>query len=198
MVTTNNEELWSKMWSYKDHGKSWDAVYNRQHAPGFRWLHESFGTNWRMLEVQAAIGRIQLRRMAEWTARRTHIAHAIAAVLDEFPEVVRVPRVGKGFTHAYYRVYAYIRPDGLRGDWTRDKIVAEIVARGIPAFQGSCSEVYLEKAFDGTGFRPAKRLPTAQQLGETSMMFLTHPTISDDELVRVQDVVRDVFRNVAA
>jgi dTDP-4-amino-4,6-dideoxygalactose transaminase len=63
MVTTNDRELWSKMWSFKDHGKSWEAVYEREHAPGFRWLHESFGTNWRMMEVQAVIGRIQLRRM---------------------------------------------------------------------------------------------------------------------------------------
>ena len=67
MVTTNDKELWSKMWSYKDHGKSYDAVYHREHAPGFRWLHESFGTNWRMMEMQAVIGRIQLKRMPEWT-----------------------------------------------------------------------------------------------------------------------------------
>jgi dTDP-4-amino-4,6-dideoxygalactose transaminase len=67
MVTTNDEALWRTMWSYKDHGKSYEAVYERQHPPGFRWLHESFGTNWRMLEMQAAIGRIQLKRMSDWT-----------------------------------------------------------------------------------------------------------------------------------
>src|SRR3546814_8980319 len=71
MVTCNDRDLWSRMWSFKDHGKSWDAVYERAHPPGFRWLHESIGTNWRMLEMQAAIGRIQLRRMAEWTRART-------------------------------------------------------------------------------------------------------------------------------
>ncbi|MGP1613939.1 MAG: DegT/DnrJ/EryC1/StrS family aminotransferase, partial [Pollutimonas bauzanensis] len=51
MATTNDRALWSRMWSLKDHGKSWDAIYQREHKPGFRWLHESFGTNWRMMET---------------------------------------------------------------------------------------------------------------------------------------------------
>ena len=59
MVTTNDQGLWSVMWSFKDHGKSWEAVYERDHPPGFRWVHDSFGTNWRMTEMQAAIGRIR-------------------------------------------------------------------------------------------------------------------------------------------
>ena len=67
MVTTNSDELWNTMWSLKDHGKSYDAVYHREHAPGFRWLHESFGTNWRLTEIQSAIGRLQLRKLpAGW------------------------------------------------------------------------------------------------------------------------------------
>ena len=151
MVTTNDEELWSRMWSYKDHGKSWDAVYNREHPQGFRWLHESFGTNWRMLEMQAAIGRIQLKRMEAWTAARTRNARAFQVTLEAFPDAVRVPVPPTGLTHAYYRQYAYIKQEGLKSGWTRDRIIDEIVAQGFPAFQGSCSEVYLEKAFDETG-----------------------------------------------
>src|SRR5690554_7885412 len=77
MVTTNDTALWKKMWALKDHGKSWDAVYEREHAPGFRWLHESFGTNWRMTEMQAAIGRIQTQRMPEWNKQRLANANKI-------------------------------------------------------------------------------------------------------------------------
>src|SRR5471030_1077730 len=58
MVTTNNPE----MWSYKDHGKSWKAVSEEKNESSFRWLHKSFGTNWRMTELQAVLGRIQLTR----------------------------------------------------------------------------------------------------------------------------------------
>jgi len=193
MVTTDDRDRWSRMWSFKDHGKSWESVYERAHPPGFRWVHDSFGTNWRMLEVQAAIGRIQLCQMKEWTARRTAIASAIAKALAPFSSVVRVPLPPAHLTHAFYRLYAYVEPAGLRSGWSRDRIVAEIMARGIPAYQGSCSEVYLEKAFDGTGIRPEARLPVAKELGETSIMFLTHPTITDEELERCCSVIGDIF-----
>jgi dTDP-4-amino-4,6-dideoxygalactose transaminase len=194
MVTVNDEELWPRMWSYKDHGKSWDAVYNRDHPPGFRWLHESFGTNWRMLEVQAAIGRIQLGRMADWTARRTAIAFKIVEVLKRFPLAIRIPLPSADVTHAYYRLYAYVKRDGLKAGWSRDRIIAECVERGAPIFQGSCSEVYLERAFDNTPWRPKKRLPIAVELGETSLMFLTHPTITDAEINSFCLVLEDVLR----
>jgi len=179
MVTCQDDTLWSRMWSFKDHGKSWDAVYNRAHAPGFRWLHESIGTNWRMLEMQAVIGRIQLRRMTDWTERRTQLASKIASVLAEFEGGIRLPLPSAMHRHAYYRLYAYVRTDGLNAEWTRDRIVQECTQAGAPVFQGSCSEVYLEKAFSSPDFRPFPILPVARQLGETSVMFLTHPTITD-------------------
>jgi dTDP-4-amino-4,6-dideoxygalactose transaminase len=193
MVTCNDKELWSRMWSYKDHGKSWDAVYNRKHEPGFRWVVESFGTNWRMLEVQAVIGRIQLRRMADWTARRTAIAMRLAETLAAFPSLVRVPTPDADLTHAYYRLYGYIRPEGLRDGWTRDRIVEDCSKLGGPVFQGSCSEAYMEKAFDTTGWRPKNRLPVARELGETSLMFLTHPTITNAELERYALAISEIL-----
>lgn len=182
MVTTNDRASWSRMWSYKDHGKSWDAVYERQHPPGYRWLHDSVGTNWRMLEVQSVIGRIQLTRMAEWTRRRTENALRIAAVCDRHAAVVRAPRPAPHLTHAYYRMYAYVRPEGLGAGWSRDRIMAELTSRGVPCFSGSCSEVYLERAFEGTASRPHERLPVARRLGETSLMFLVHPTLTAEEM----------------
>lgn len=193
MVTCNAQDIWSRMWSFKDHGKSWDAVYNRKHAPGFRWLHESIGTNWRMLEMQAAIGRIQLRRMADWHNRRTNIAGALVRALSEFPRAIRVPLPEPDLKHAFYRLYAYVKPSGLKEGWTRDRIVEVCNAGGAPVYQGSCSEVYLEKAFEGTPWRPANRLPVAKELGATSLMFLTHPTITDEQLSAYCDKVQSVL-----
>jgi len=198
MVTTHDAALWSAMWSYKDHGKDWEAVYQRQHPPGFRWLHDSFGTNWRMLEMQAAIGRIQLGRIDAWIARRTAIAGRLAEALSRFPAAVRVPLPASDLTHAFYRLYAYVRPTGLKPGWDRDRILADISARGVPAFQGSCSEVYLEKAFEGTGFAPLQRLPVTRELGDTSLMFLTHPTLTDDEIGLACAVLTAVFEEAAA
>lgn len=193
MVTTNDEALWRAMWSFKDHGKSYEAVYERQHLPGFRWLHESFGTNWRMLEMQAVIGRIQLRRMADWTAKRTANAEAIWAACRPHT-VVRVPDVPEGSVHAHYKCYVYVQPERLAPGWNRDRIVEAINAQGVPCFQGSCSEVYLEKAFDNTGWRPAERLPVARKLGETSLMFLVHPTLTEAEIEKTCAVIGQVLR----
>jgi dTDP-4-amino-4,6-dideoxygalactose transaminase len=202
MVTTRDEALWRAMWAYKDHGKSWAAVYEREHPPGFRWLHESFGTNWRMLEMQAVIGRIQLGRMADWTARRTAHAQSIRAALLRFAGergVVRVPvPEGEGTQHAWYKLYAYVRPENLAPGWTRDRIVAEINALGVPCYQGSCSEVYLEKAFDDTPWRPAERLPVARELGETSLMFLVHPTLTESEIGSSGAAVAEVLARAGA
>ena len=192
MVTTNHREWWSAMWSFKDHGKSWDAVYQREHAPGFRWLHASFGTNWRMLEMQAAIGRIQLRKMPLWTAQRTANAEVIAQVCRQHA-AVRVPDIPAGMAHAYYKYYVFVEPGQLADGWTRDRIVAEIAARGVPCMQGTCSEVYLEQAFDNTAWRPALRLEVARQLGETSIMFLVHPTLTAADMGKTAQVVGEVL-----
>lgn len=220
MVTTHDETLWRAMWAYKDHGKSYEAVYERQPPAGFRWLHESFGTNWRMLEMQAVIGRIQLRRMPEWIRQRQANAAMLAATLQPFAGesgTVRIPRlvcggcvmgcglVGtkpctKGVTgcvHAQYKFYAYVRPQNLAIGWSRDRIIEAINSHGVPCYQGSCSEVYLEKAFENTSWRPAGRLHVAQQLGETSLMWLVHPTITEAEMEKTCDVISSVFKEAS-
>ncbi|ENM1945997.1 DegT/DnrJ/EryC1/StrS aminotransferase family protein [Citrobacter braakii] len=192
MVTTNDKTLWSAMWSYKDHGKSYDAVYNRDHKPGFRWLHESFGTNWRMLEMQGAIGRIQLRKMKDWTQRRQENGNAIDGALADLAGV-RLVNVPDYIEHAEYKHYIFIKPSCLKSGWSRDRIIEEINAAGVPCYQGSCSEVYLEKAFDNTPWRPQTQLVNAVELGETSLMFLVHPTLTPEEIELTCKVARKVL-----
>lgn len=196
MVATNDKALWSKMWSYKDHGKSFEAIYEREHPPGFRWLHESFGTNWRMTEMQAAIGRIQLTRMQDWSALR----QANAASIDEAvagSKLVRTVTVPDYIEHAEYKHYLFVNTQWLNDGWSRDRIVEEIVALGVPCFQGSCSEVYLEKAFDNTPWRPKERLKNAVELGETSLMFLVHPTLTAAEIKTMCDAINVVVTKAA-
>ncbi len=191
MVTTNDEKLWSLMWSRKDHGKSYDAVYNQQHQPGFRWLQYSFGTNMRMTEMQSALGRFQLTMMLEWTAKRRRNAKAIDTVSDDF-ELLRSVNVPDHLTHACYKHYLFVNAEYLAKGWTRDRIINEINQLGVPCYQGSCPEIYLEKAFNGTGWRPRQPLPVARKLGETSLMFLVHPTLKDEEIEGTCDAIRKI------
>ena len=197
MVTTNDRELWSRMWAYKDHGKSWDAVYEREHLPGFRWLHESFGTNWRMTEMQAAIGRIQLRRMPDWAERRRANCEAIWQAAREC-KGLRVPDVPEHIGHAGYKCYVFVEPTTLKPGWDRNRVMSEIVSAGVPCFSGSCSEVYFEKAIQDAGMAPAERLPVARELGDTSLMFLVHPTLTAEEIRLTCDVLARVMKEATA
>jgi dTDP-4-amino-4,6-dideoxygalactose transaminase len=192
LLATQDESLWSRAWSLKDHGKSYQAAHRQDHAPGFRWLHESFGTNGRMTEFQAAIGRRQLAKLEEWIRRRRMNAQRL---YEGFSTIgaLRVPMPDEHIRHAYYKFYAFLDPARLKSSWTRDRIVAEVAARGVPCFSGSCSEVYLERAFDDSDARPAQRLPVARELGETSLMFLVHPTLMLEHMDRTCGIVREVI-----
>lgn len=193
MLVLNDDALWSKAWSYKDHGKSFDAVYNRPHPQGYRWLHESFGTNWRLTEMQSAIGRVVLRKLPEWVAIRRQHAQTLTACFSKLPGL-RVTPPPAEVEHAYYKYYAFVRPERLAEGWSRDRIIEAIVAEGVPCFSGSCSEIYLEKAFP-EALRPPARWPVARELGETSLMFLVHPTLASSD---VQDVCAAVEKVMAA
>ena len=197
MVTTNDRALWSRMWSFKDHGKSWDAVYDRDHPPGFRWLHESVGTNWRLTEMQSAIGRIQLQRMADWTAARQANCRAIWETAASLPGL-RVPAVPDDIGHAGYKCYVFVDEKTVQGDVAavRDSIMNAMVAGGVPCFSGSCSEVYLEKAFTDLGLGPEERLPVAKALGESSLMFLVHPTLAAEEIAKTCNALKKVMERV--
>ena len=195
MVTTNDEELWKKMWSYKDHGKNFDSIYNKQHPPGFRWLHDSFGTNWRMMEMQAVIGRIQLKMMPEWTAKRMANMEKIYAAFADSP-YFSVHRPSDEYVHAAYKCYVQVNTDRLPEGWSRDRIMTEMNALGVPCFSGSCSEVYLEHAFDGTAWRPTQRLQNAQKLGETSLMFLVHPTLTENNIQTTESAIQQIISRI--
>src|SRR5664279_476008 len=195
MVTTNSDDLWQKMWAYKDHGKSYDAVYRKQHAPGYRWLHESFGTNWRMTEVQSAIGRVVLRKLPEWLMIRRRHAEILTERLARIPALrvtVPPPHIG----HAYYKYYVFVRPELLLPEWSRDRIMQSINAEGVPCSVGSCSEIYREKAFSGD-WPEDKRLPVAKELGDSSLMFLVHPTLTPNDIQHTCSVIEHVMGQAA-
>jgi len=196
MLTTDDDDVWSRAWAFKDHGKSWDAVYNRRHPPGFRWLHESFGTNWRLTEMQSAIGRKQLLKLDDWVRSRQKHARILDANFAAIEGLrVTIPPADVG--HSYYKYYAFITPETIKQDWSRDRIRETINAEGIPCFSGTCSEIYLEKAFTSNSLYDGNRLSTARELGETSLMFLVHPTLTEVDIVDTASAVAKVLAKAA-
>ncbi|WP_026620454.1 dTDP-4-amino-4,6-dideoxygalactose transaminase (plasmid) [Ensifer sp. WSM1721] len=197
LVAMNDDELWQKAWSRKDHGKSYDAVYRRQHPSGFRWLHESIGTNWRMMSIQAVLGSRQLQRLEQWRGARAHNAAILARAADEI-EALRTPLPPSGVRHAWYRFYTFLRPELLKPGWSRDRIVAEINRAGVACFSGSCSEIYLEKAFVDLNMGPVERLPNARELGETSLAFLVDPALDTAAMERAAQALREVIASASS
>ena len=181
LMTTNDTDLWNKCWSFKDHGKSLQEIQKPHEPHLFRWLHAQFGTNWRLTEMQAAMGRIMLRRLPEWVESRRQNAAMLTRGLSSIPSL-RIPLAPAVSVHSYYKYYAFVRPALLAPGWSRDRIVKSLQAEGIPCGPGSCSEIYLENAFNGPGLRPKERLPVARELGETSLMFMVHPTLTTAEI----------------
>lgn len=193
MLVLDDEEAWKRAWAYKDIGRSYDAVYNRQHPPGFRWITDSFGSNWRLTEMQSAIGRIQLSKLPRWVETRRRLANMMYEGLSGLP-LLRVPLPPADVGHAYYRFYAFVRPELLNGGWTRDEIMIKLNERGVACTVGSCSEIYREKAFTDRGWVPEERLPVARELGETGLMFLLDHNMSTEAAARTVEIVRDVLR----
>jgi dTDP-4-amino-4,6-dideoxygalactose transaminase len=193
MLVLDDEKVWERAWAYKDIGRSYEATYKREHPTGFRWVSESFGTNWRMTEMQAALGRIQLRRLDSWVNKRRANAQALNARLARTPGL-RLTVPPEAAYHAYYKYYVFLDPQRVKPDWNRDRVMDAINARGVPCSVGSCSEIYLEKAFKNAGFGPAQRLPVSRQLGETSLAFVVHPTLSAEAIALTGDVVDQVMR----
>ena len=181
MLVTDSRKLWEKAWSYKDHGKSYAAVFEREHQPGFRWLHESFGTNWRITEMQSAIGRLQLKKLPQWLAVRRRNAGFLSQGLAAVPGL-RLALPPAHSEHAYYKYYAFIHPEMLRPEWNMERILDALAAEGIPGGVGACSEIYLEKAFVNAGFGPKQRLPMARRLADSSLMFMLHPGLIEQDM----------------
>ena len=191
MVVTSNSNLWEKVWSFKDHGKNRKLTEQRYDCGQFQWVHDSIGTNFRLTEIQSAMGRVLLRKLTQAVQVRRDNANILTNEFSAIPGL-RVTRPDQQIYHSYYKYYVFVRPDHLERDWNRDRILGAVRAEGIPCFTGSCSEIYLEKAFDHKGLLKA-RLPVAKKLGETSLMFLVHPTLTSEDIADTCAAVRKVM-----
>lgn len=192
MVTTNDKEYYEKIWSLKDHGKSLNALTNPQKKVGFKWLHHSFGTNYRLTELQSAMGRYQLKMLPTSLKKREENAMILFNTLKDI-KALKIPLPNSNKTHAWYKFYAYLDINKLRNGWSRDKIIERIIDTGYPAFSGSCSEIYLEKCFINSNMRPKTNLTNAKKLGDISLMFLVHPTISRNEMKLYADTIKKII-----
>ena len=195
MVTTNNLGFYKKVWSLKDHGKSLDLVRkDDKPSNSFRWLHDNLGSNCRLTEMQSAIGRIQLRNLSKTNFLRTRNANILKNELKNIP-FLRIPSQPENINHAWYKFYVYLEENKLKSNLDREKIINLLNKKGAKTFSGSCSEIYLEKCFINVA--PKKRLVVAKKLGETSLMFLVHHTICEEQMNKYALLIKKVLKELS-
>jgi dTDP-4-amino-4,6-dideoxygalactose transaminase len=195
MLVLDDRAAYERAWSYKDHGKSYAKVHDPEFMSGstmFKWMVDSFGSNWRLDEMSSAVGRVGLDKLPGWHERRTRNALRLADGLSGL-DALRIPLPAAGTTHAFYRLYTYVVPEALAPGWDRDRVAAAISAEGIPARYGGCAEIYREEAFVSAGFAPPARWPIAAEIHGTSLAFLVHPTLGDVEIDEAIAATRRVF-----
>ncbi len=185
-----DEEAWEWAWSFKDHGKNHRKV-GIPGSPGqFRWLHDQVGTNWRLTGPQAAIGLIQLEKLDEWRNARTRNASIWLDALSDIPGLRAPVPARNSVRHAFYKLYFYIDAGtDESASRKRSDILARSAGSGLRVFSGSCSEMYLEQAFEGL---PRPDCPVARSLGERSLMVEVHPTLRPDLLQLRAEQLRQI------
>ena len=199
LLALDDDAAYARAWSYKDHGKSLaklsDPAFLAEKT-SFKWIHDSFGSNFRLGEVEAAMVRVQLGRLDAVHARRARNATHLARALARIPGL-DVPLPPEGLEHAFYRLYAFVRLEALAPGWDRDRIAAAIVAEGVPCQYGTCAEIYREQAFAAAGLGPSSRLPGAARAHDTSLAFFVHPTVGEDDVADAVAAARKVMAEAA-
>jgi len=192
-VSFRDRSAFERAWSFKDHGKNRQKALAPHGEPGeFRWLHDEVGTNWRLTGPQAALGLVQLQKLDEWNRVRARNAETWRERLDQV-DGLHAPVPGKRFRHAFYKFYFYLEADEREAGRLRAEILRRAGAEGLRLFSGSCSEMYLEKAFADL---PRPDCPVARRMGQTSLMVEVHPTLRPDLLERRADRLSAIAREV--
>lgn len=192
LTLTNDSDLYKRMWSLRDHGWNYDRAHTQDTSIGFKWLVDTFSTNWRLTESQSAIGRLQLKKLEHWVARRrdnasvlTTAVAGLASIADLTPpETVR---------HSYYKYNVLLEPKALTKNWTRDRIVAELIALGVPARIGACPDISREHAFARESINTSNPRPHAANLADRTIMLPVHPTLTDGNVGFMADVLRSTL-----
>lgn len=189
MVVTPHEEVRHRVWSYKDHGKSHAKVSAPNGAgSGFRYIHDSFGSNFRLTEMQAAIGRCQLNKLPAWLAQRRANAELLNILLQDDERLI-VPAPPANISHAWYKYNLGIDRGAGKNSGV-EKIVGRLRDMGITCASGSCPDMSGEAAFAGRPARKDHDLPNAARVGQRNLMLAVDHLLDEEAMFHIAAAVR--------
>jgi len=198
MVATNKFQFWDRMRAHKDGGKSFDKMTYLMPIND-KLVHDRFGTNLRMTELQGAIGRLQLKNIKRWNVKRnaylTSIWKTVSAIdglfapLDSHSSNVLAGDLQDQIIHGGYKCIVLVDPLTLNPGWDRDAIVEELQELGVPCYSAKYEEVYHQTAVKEARLCPAEILHGAQYFSEHGILFDVHPALSIKD---VDKICRDI------
>ena len=205
MISTNNTKLWLKLWSLKDHGKNYKSVFYKKHKTGFKWLHDDLGSNYRMTEIQAVIGREQLKSLDEQIKKRNLIANLYLRGLKDYYskyDILKKPdfkfqsytlkknlKKCNQYMHAFYRLNFFINNNKIK----QNKLIQQLNKQKIDCGVGACPEIYREKIFKKLKIKN-KKLKNAKLLGDTSITFPINPNRNLDKIREEISIVKNLLK----
>ena len=206
MISTDKKKLWLKCWSLKDHGKNYNKKFNKKNKNIFNWLHDDLGSNYRMTEIQATIGRYQLKNLDNQIKRRNKVAMFYLRHLKDYfskYKIIKKPNFKcescpllhkteacNNCRHAFYRLNLFFE-NNIKINQT--KIIRELLKFKVNCGVGPCPEIYREKVFKKLNHKPKKRLKNAKILGEKSLVFPINPFKSFLKLKRELNIIKKVL-----
>lgn len=194
MITTNDVDLYDKAASFNNHGKNLKKYFSAEKYTHFPYLHDSLGSNYRLTEMQSALGIYQLNKMDSWTVLRARNANIFINAINEL-EVIQTPVIPKHLTHAWYKLYITLNPSKLKKSITRSIILQKLQSESVPCSFGGSGEIYLEKAFSKSNLLKRGSLSNASFLENYSIMLEVHPTIPKKEVIRRASVLKLVLKD---
>jgi len=172
IVTTNDAAIAEKARMIRNHGMSQ------------QYLHECVGFNFRMTDIMAAIGLVQLESLPDWTEKRRQNA----AFYDANLKNVTTPTVRSGYTHVYHQ-YTIRVPAGMN----RDDAMRQIQEKGIGVRVYYPLPVHQQPVFQQMMGYAGIQLPETERATQQVISLPIHPLLTADERARVVEVLNEVF-----
>lgn len=172
MVTTNDDEIAEKIRSLRDHGQK------RQYE------HLSLGYNFRMMDISAAIGIEQLKKLEGFNTKRIHNAKFLSAQLEKVKGIT-LPFVKENRTHVFHQYSIKVEDDF---PLSRDDLLVYLIGKGIGARKIYPMPIYDQPIFKKLGYKG--KCEVTEDVAKKIMQLPVHPSLSADELQYIVDGIK--------
>ena len=195
MISTNNKFIYKFALETINHGSV--EVKNQNLSEKFIYNKNSFGSNFRITEIQSLAGIEQLKNLKKTQKIREKMAKDFSKVISSYKNKINYYFPKKNIKSAWYRFYFFINPNLKNKNKLRLEIITQLKKKNIRVYTGSCPEIYLEKSFKKLKNFSSKRLINCKILGETSVALDVNHTLTKINhkinLIKINNILNNIL-----